>query len=286
MPKQRSYAPLVSLLIWLTLMLNFWPESPLSLDYVRIILVGAPLLIVPFCVGENEIGQWRVIGLGALFGLGMLLSPNWLSIGLVLPWLLFSIWLTWRHYVATVTWTLSSIMRIAQPAFLFVAACWATADRLQIEPLGFTGDIVLLTAVHFHYAGFALTWLATKAKQLPDWSRWGIVAGVGLVALGITTSQYDLPAWIEVISVSTLVFSALRLAWALQFTGSGWSRLAFGLAGLCLSFGMLLALAYGWRYYFPLPALNIPTMYAIHGSLNSLGFALPATWAFLLDQRG
>lgn len=284
MSKQKKLMATIGLLVWLLLVLCFWPNSPLSLDYVRILLVAAPLLIIPFCVSDTKLSTGQIMVAGVLFGLGMLLPQSWYATIMVLPWMAFAAYLCWQRLKQVNSWSLTNIMELAQSLFLFTAACWALADRMTLTPLGFTGDIVLLTAVHFHYAGFTLTWLATNVKTLPDWTRWGIVSGVGLVAIGITSSQIQLPAWIEVLSVTILAIAALRMAWALLFIGEGGSRFFFWFAALALSIGMLLALTYGWRYYFPIPALNIPVMYAIHGSLNSLGFALPAIWAYLLDS--
>jgi len=108
----------------------------------------------------------------------------------------------------------------------------------------------------------------------------GILFGVALVAIGITGSQYQFPVWIEVVSVSLLALSAGRFAW--EWLRS--KKVVFMLSGLALSGGMVLALAYGWRYYFPIQGLEIPIMYAIHGSLNSLGFSLPGVLGFYYIQ--
>lgn len=281
----KRHTAIVALIIWLVLLLLFWPASPLSLDYVRVILVAAPLLIVPFCVEEQGVSSWQILFFAVPFALGMLIEASWWATIAVAPWWLFSVWLLMRVWKRMNDWSLAELMLLAERFFLFTAACWAMADRLELQPLDFSADIVLLTAVHFHYAGFALVWLTNKLGTGPDWMRWGIISGVGLVAIGITGSQLNFPVWIEVVSVTILVVAALRLAIALFLSAKGKQRLPLYFAAVALSFGMLLALCYGWRYYFPISTLNIPVMYALHGSLNSLGFALPATWAFLLESR-
>ena len=66
--------------------------------------------------------------------------------------------------------------------------------RAGLRPLGFPDLIVLLTAVHFHYAGFALpvlTGLVARVLGGPAAGAacLGVIAGVPLVAIGITDAQ-------------------------------------------------------------------------------------------------
>lgn len=209
----------------------------------------------------------------------MLLEVGYISFVLVLPWWIFSAVRTAkagkdvfdrRKKIAELT----TVKLIAPPLFLLVAASWAIADRLELEPMGFDATITLLAAVHFHYAGFTLSWLLTRIPT-PNWTQWCILSGVVLVAIGITSSQYNFPAWIEVASVTILATAALRFAGSLFFR----SGLFFKIGAVALSGGMVLALCYGWRYVYLFSGLDIPVMYALHGSLNSLGFALPVVLA-------
>jgi hypothetical protein len=49
--------------------------------------------------------------------------------------------------------------------FLGVGCGWLLLDRLAAEPFGFGHTLVLLTAVHFHVAGFVLTLAGVLAAQ-------------------------------------------------------------------------------------------------------------------------
>ena len=49
------------------------------------------------------------------------------------------------------------------PVYLAVGGAWAVIARAGLCPLGFPDVIVLMTAVHFHYAGFALLVLVGRA---------------------------------------------------------------------------------------------------------------------------
>ena len=58
----------------------------------------------------------------------------------------------------------------AATGFLFVGAAFALADRADLRPFDFSATIILLTAVHFHFAGFALVLagaLAWRARPGP-----------------------------------------------------------------------------------------------------------------------
>jgi hypothetical protein len=183
-----------------------------------------------------------------------------------------------------------------------VGGVWALFSQLHFHPLGFSGIIVLLTGVHFHYAGFALPrltglWLKESnagGVPKPIWAElatWGVIMGVPLVAVGITTSQLSMPFWIEIVSVSLLAASAFlvslgQIRWALKTTMGALPQALFVLGGVSLAFGMILATIYGWRYLFPQDWATIPAMYAVHGTLNSLGFCMPGFVAWKLLRAG
>ena len=118
---------------------------------------------------------------------------------------------------------------------------------------------------------------------------WGVIAGVPLVAVGITTSQMRMSPAIELVSVTILALSAFAVSlgqttWAVRSSFlPPLSRLLFAAGGICLAAGMVLATIYGWRSVFPVAWATIPAMYAVHGTLNSLGFCLPGflAWHFM-----
>ena len=172
-----------------------------------------------------------------------------------------------------------------------VAAAWMLADRLGFQPLGFDPLIVLLTGVHFHYAGFALAIIAAHLPNNPlnRWLSFGLIAGLAGVATGITSTQLDGPAWIEILGVSIMVtvgvgiaIQQLRYAW--RSKRSLLAPLLLSLGALALIAGMVLALLYGWRFHYQWSWLNVPWMYATHGLLNSLGFSLLSFLAYSLKN--
>src|SRR5256885_1534113 len=68
--------------------------------------------------------------------------------------------------------------------YWLVGAGWLALARFGLRPLGFSPEIVLATAVHFHFAGVLLPVLvlrSTGPRLVPP-----VLLGVPLVALGIT----------------------------------------------------------------------------------------------------
>lgn len=254
--------------------------------YVHLVLATAPLQVCLAWRCEPSRGRGRRLEIPAalLFGLSVLVPDA--AVWGAMPWLLLCLWrgLEVSRRCLGRRLELSHLADWAAHLYLPVGGIWAFFSQWGYQPLGFSGIIVLLTGVHFHYAGFALPWLTSRllARRAVSWSgrvgAVGVLLGVPLVAVGITSSQLGLPPAIETASVTILALSALTvshgyLAWAGACRGL--TRLCFMVGGVALALGMLLALLYGWRVWFPIEWVTIPAMYSLHGSLNSWGFCLP-----------
>lgn len=252
--------------------------------YVRLVLALAPLVVCLAWSCEARLSRPALLA-ASLFAAGVWLEP--LAVWAALPWLLLCLGLALtnlRELLVRKPRTLAPWVRLAAHLYLPVGSVWTLFYQAGIQPLGFPPVIVLLTGVHFHYAGFALPWLTGRWLGRRPHGRSGrvcaagVMAGVPLVALGITSSQLGLPPSVETVAVTVLAGSAFGvshgyLVWSGQTRGA--SRYLFALGGLALALGMVLALLYGWRTAVPLEWVTIPAMYTVHGSLNSWGFCLP-----------
>jgi hypothetical protein len=176
--------------------------------------------------------------------------------------------------------------------FLAVGGGWATLSRYGARPLDFSAVIVLLTAAHFHYAGFArplLTGLAGRDRPgVPArLAAWSVMLGVPLVALGITVGR-ELPVveWLAAsfLSAGCLLVCFLQLRAAAR-GGFGVRKVLPAVSGLALVAGMALAATYALGVYRHAAWLSIDTMIPWHGSLNALGFALPGLLAWHFGPR-
>ena len=171
--------------------------------------------------------------------------------------------------------------------FLAVGGLWTVASRLGARPLGFDDTIVLLTGVHFHYAGFVLPVLAgltarahrTRAFEL---AAWGVIAAVPLTAIGITLSPS-----IEMLSAVLLAACAMIVAAGQLLVARDARRdvasLLLGLSSLSLTFAMTLATVYAITEFRGAPFPAIPEMAHLHGTLNALGTCLLGVWAWTIE---
>ena len=178
--------------------------------------------------------------------------------------------------------------------YLAVGGYWAVLDRAAAQPLGFDPAIVLLTSVHFHYAGFALLLLTGLAAQpgdrLSQVNCIAVVVAVPLVAIGITATQLAFSPVIECLAAWGMALGGLLTAtqyFRLAFQGR-WPVLMHGcwcLVAGSLVFSMWLAALYGSRSFVPIPWLDIPWMRALHGTANSVGVGLAGVLGWTVAAR-
>lgn len=168
--------------------------------------------------------------------------------------------------------------------FVMVGATWAAASRAGLNPLGFSDIIVLLTAEHFHYAGFVLPVLATLVARELGPERWWplpvlLVGGVVLTAIGITVSPL-----IEVVAALCVVGGGIGVATGqlltARRTASGYAALLLALSGMSLLFAMALAMIYAIGEARGVPWPSIPNMIVLHGTANALGTSLLGVWGW------
>lgn len=275
---------------------NLWVHLILSLAPVFVVIPLAQCSLD--LTGSDKKLAWLAAGLMIIANT---LPASWPAGFLAGLWLLYTIYLLGKAYrkwkKQAARYKAAHLGHLFAFGYLCIGAFWGAADRLAWQPLEFAPVIVLLTAVHFHYAGFCLSWMSsailrqhTGSKYLRSLAPLAII-GVPLTAVGITGSQLHWSPLTEVITVVLMIVGGVAVALLyLQFafsaaatpvTSSLWI-----LAGLSLLAGMVLALLYGLRFYFPLPFLSIPWMYSVHGSLNSLGFSMPAVLAWQQYLQG
>jgi hypothetical protein len=182
--------------------------------------------------------------------------------------------------------------------FLTVGGVWALIDRSGIRLWGFDEVVALLTAVHFHYAGFLLLIVTGWAARELGTSKTATVAcaavmiGVPLTALGILAAHHHWNARWEAAAASFMATAGWLVAWlhlrlATQRTDAArMVRVLWTLCSSALFFSMALAVLYALRSFVQIPVLDIPHMRAIHGSLNAVGFGLCGVIAWRLHRTG
>jgi len=291
-PAVRILAGALAWLLWMA----FQHPHPLEPAWGRGILLLAPLVIVPMGVEVllrsghfssallKFLVKWQ-LSAALAFAVAFLLPTGWLSTGLALPWVAVTFALAWVGGRSLVQggWRRPVVFCLsAGMVYLSVAGVWAVFERAGISPLGYDPEIVFLTIIHFHYAGFVLPLLTGLAVEktggiFSQAIGYLVVGGVALVAAGIVFTQLGYgPDWEGAsawwMATSAMAVAGLHLRLAYQKENPFTIRWLWGLAAVALLGGMLLAGLYGTRYLAPVPGLDIPAMRALHGTANALGF--------------
>ena len=279
-----------------------------ALDQITLIdslLVFAPLVVVPLArplmptrpvPAQLELVAATAVAVAFLLNVGTvaaLLASAWLATASI-------------AFVATVLRTniralsAASVGPVVASAYLVVAAFFVLATRAGWSVAGIHEPIIELTGVHFHYAGFATLVIAgavirasTKTKRAAILALAGVAIAAPFVAAGFTWT-------VEVFQVGgagLLTFSLWALA-AITITDAAPRHprapfIVLVISSLAVLAPMVLAVFWAIRQYTDVPALSIPDMARIHGTLNAFGFVLggligwrlAATTSPLHDQR-
>jgi hypothetical protein len=177
--------------------------------------------------------------------------------------------------------------------YALVGALWLLASRFGLQPAGFHEPIVLLTAVHFHYAGLMATVLAGLAaseigsNRPPVFLRAALtcaVLGPGLLGLAFLVGPK-----LKLAAVGLIVIGECGIALATFRIGLSSARSVGGqlllMGSACVIVGMALAGIWAVGEY-PLHAfVNLEQMARYHGVLNSFGFVLFSLIGWTLLRR-
>lgn len=264
----------------------------MDLSLTHVLLMLGTVVVAPLALGVLGVVDRPVIRIaplaGVLAAIGLALPQGAGAASLALPWALLAVGTAvaavpsvFRAVRPTVTPTHTgrALAPLAALGFWVVGTCWLLLDRLALDPVGVGPDLVLLTAVHFHFAGLAATTIVT-ASPGPD--RRGIGGMLGTAALVGTMIAPVLVA-VGFVAVPALqvagavIFTIALLAWSIQAprVGVGATRAAWFLARASVWVSMPLAVWWATGFVTGLPAPSIPVMAATHGVANALGFALP-----------
>jgi hypothetical protein len=165
--------------------------------------------------------------------------------------------------------------------YLLMAGLWLVASRSGLHPVGFEEPIVLLTAMHFHFAGFASAIVAgltyrhfqgKQGKKLVRAAALAVVVGPGLLGLAFLAGPK-----VKLIGALLVAVGQIGLATAMTRLGLQAHRRAgrwlLLVAAASVAAGMLFAAFWAIGEYPLQPFVDIRKMAQIHGVLNALGFA-------------
>lgn len=273
-------------------------------------LVLAPLVLVPLAIGMVVRGGFDGLA-GQCFRAAVWLQPvgavlftaslalpvdGPTAAALAAPWLGVTGLLGLAALARTVDRGGFALPETAVDAGLAYVSVGAVALLLYHLDLTFwfARTIILLTAVHFHYAGFTLPVIAGLTGRGHDADpstaytvlMGVILAGPAIIAVGISFSPLVEVVAVGGFTVAVALFGThvvVRVAPARPRA----QGLLVGASAVALPVSMALALGYGVATFTGTNlGLDIGTMVALHGSLNAFGFALLGLAGWRLSVPG
>ena len=175
---------------------------------------------------------------------------------------------------------------------LAVGGSWLVASRLGMRPMGIQEPIGLLTAVHFHFAGFATAMIGASTLRFAErrgehrWLRRLVLMVACLpvvVAAGFVFSPV-LKMGAAVLFSASVAGLAIVLRTQGRKTEDATARVLLQVAAGAIFAGMLLSGAYAVADYMGSDALTIPEMARTHGILNAVGFCLAGLSGWLVEN--
>jgi hypothetical protein len=283
---------------WLLLLLTTTSDSH-EIELIHKIVFFAVLVIVPLglslvTVGEQTISAvlYRaailaqpvaaVITIASFFFEKGLLSASLSAVWLVVSGVVALFGLS--RFTARGLYPLYESSIDAGLLYLPVAGGWLIIYRLGVQPFDYGETIILLTVVHFHFAGFAAPIVAGLTGKLLATTKhppgrmyafviFAIVAAMPLVAAGITFSPWAGLAGTLLLSSGLVTLAVFTVARVVPAISSLSARFLLTIAALSSCTAMVLACLYSYSLVAHIVILRIPTMAMTHGLLNAFGFA-------------
>ena len=264
-----------------------WCDSAAS----RLQPLGAALALVAMWLppGRNAglaaVGWMLVCVLLAAGGLVELIGTPWSDADRVCPFGRF------RAGSEPVEGSVRATLAVAK-IDLAVGGAWLVASRLGMRPMGIQEPIGLLTAVHFHFAGFATATIAAATllsaeKRGPQlWLKRVVGLIVGLpyvVAAGFLISPALKMGAALMFSASVAVLAIFLRAHGMR-AHDATARVLLQVASAAVFAGMVLSGAYAIADLLGSDVLTIPQMARTHGILNAVGFCMLGLLGWLVES--
>lgn len=287
----------MGVVVWLLLLLTTTSDSH-EVDLIHKIVFYAMLVIVPLALSLLPAGDQR--GNRGLYRLVVLAQPvvaivtitsffidkGLLSAALSAVWFLLTALLALfglSRLRARRFYPIEELSVDAGMLYLPVAGAWLVVYRLGVQPFDYGETIILLTVVHFHFAGFAapiitgmLGRLLARTQSQPSkifpLIVLALIAAMPLIAAGITFSPWLGLIGTLLLTTGLMLLAVLTLARAWPAIASTGARLLLAIAALSSCVAMVLACLYAYSIVTHTLIIRIPTMAMTHGLLNAFGF--------------
>lgn len=306
------WSAMVGSIVW-TALVGASAGDLVAIGTIEILFLLAPLVIVPLglllAALPNETGVSGLVYHAAYFlqpfAAALVITSFWFPVGIFAA-LCASAWLLVSVFIA-----LSGLSRILRRGFrpaeeacvdaglllLPIGGVSIVLSRLGVSPLGYAEPIVILTAVHFHYAGFTAPLFAGMtgraigdpfplAYALFRFVALGVIAGPPLLATGFVLYAPLLKIVAALLSVISLIGLSLLVIFMLHRIRHHLAQILLAVSVGSLIVGMVFAATYAVGEFTGHLPISIPQMVRIHGIANGLGFSLCGLLGWILVHPG
>lgn len=212
-------------------------------------------------------------------------ETRWLAAAMAFPWFLLTLGIAAFGLIRIMTRGLQPLAESAIDAglvYLPVSAGWLVIYRLGVQPLDYGETIVLLTVIHFLFAGYGSLIIAglngrklatmEHPRRLYAASVFLIVAAMPVVAAGITFSPWLGLIGTLMISVGLVLLAVLTVGWVIPSLNGLVKKILLLIAAAASCAAMVMATLYAYSLATHTLIFDIPTMAMRHGLLNAFGF--------------
>lgn len=289
---------------WLFLLWLFSADSS-AISWIYKVVFFAVLVIVPLGLSllepVDQEGSFTFYAL-AVFAqpiaallaiLSFTIPQSVYAAALASPWLVVTLFVAlfgFSRLVSRGPYPLAELTIDAGLLYLPVAGGWLIVDRLGIQPFGYGELIIVLTVVHFHFAGFATPIISGMTgrvlatidhpRRLYLYSIIGIVLAMPLVAAGITFTPWLGLLGTLLLTTALVMHAVLTLGWIRPEIAPAGGQLLLSLGALSSCLAMMFACLYSFSLVTHTLIFTIPTMAITHGVLNAFGFVTVSLFAW------
>ena len=304
---RRSAA--VGFIVWVSLLLSVTTDSH-ETELIHKIVFFAMLVIVPLALSlvpardeQGNAGLYRAVVMVQPIAVAVTIASFFFEKGVVsaslsAAWLIVSALVALFGLTRLLARGVLLVQEVSIDAgllYLPVAGMWLVIYRFGVQPFDYGETIILLTVIHFHFAGFAAPIIVGMVgRMLLATDRPGrifsavvvsVVAAMPLIAAGITFSPWLGLIGTLLLSTGLVILAVLTLSKVLPAITSRRARVLLLLASLSSCAAMVLACLYAYSIVARILILRIPTMAMTHGLLNAFGFTACSLLAWSIITR-
>lgn len=274
--------------VWGAFALIPWDPNR-GIGTIEKLFLWGPLVVVPLGLQLAGVGRpWSLLIAAVGVVISFLLPTGMMAGMLVVPWLIMCICVAlnglWRArtHIPSPIQHLDESSRVVAMIGLVVGAVGLLQSRWGMEPMGFREPLVLLVAVHFHFAAFVTPLMAAEVleRMRKENRKMRLVlsacalGGSPLLAMGYVLHVRELRLTGAALLVVTLVTMAIWVLRNLRRIEPFTARVLLAVSSTSAVVAMIYAGIYALADFLGVVWVAIPQMARTHGAIQAVGFSV------------